>query len=249
MPLPNTFGGLPGPIPLGDLDENFAALGALTAIPCVIAGTSALTLTPAANTPAIVGYEDYQPFTGVATSTNTGSVTAQVGGLAALSIYKDTGSGPAPLSGGEIVVLNLITLLYDAALNSGAGGFHLRASSAQPATGAAPVTTSAGVGITYAASILTGSGTCQAVNLRTGGASGDFNDTTATASALITSIPGCGVNTYFRFRILNSTGHTQTLLAGSGVTVSGVATTANNVTHDFVGVVISTASPAVTIYG
>ena len=38
------------------LDGNFAALGAITVIPCTIAGTNLLTLSPLANTPTVNNY-------------------------------------------------------------------------------------------------------------------------------------------------------------------------------------------------
>lgn len=125
MALPVTFGGLPGPVPLSDLDQNFAALGALTTIPCTISGTNTLTLTPAANTPTLAGYANYQPFSGVVATTNTGPTTAQVGSLAALNVYKDTTSGPVALSGGELHIGNTFILVYDGTLDSNTGGFHL----------------------------------------------------------------------------------------------------------------------------
>lgn len=247
MALPITFAGLSAPL-MVDLDDNFAALGALTAIPCTASGTNTIVLTPEANTPTISAYANYQPFSFIAPATNTGAATARFSGLASLSIYKDTASGPVALVGGEIVTGNAVSLIYDSALNSGAGGFHVR-SSFTPNTGAAPATVAGNSVETFPAATLTGSGTCQAVILRTGSAGGGVSDVTDTATAIVGSIPGCGVNTYFRFTMLNEIGQNETLTAGTGVTVSGVATTASGATHDFVGVVTAIGSPAVTIYG
>lgn len=248
MPLPTLFATQTtstGP----QLDANFAALGALTAIPCAISGTNAIILSPSANSPTIAAYANYQPFSGIAAATNTGAVTAQVGSLAALAVYKDTASGPVALVGGEIAIGNALYLVYDSALGSGAGGFHLLGSVARANTGSAPATVSSVPGTALSAAVLTGSGTTQAIVLRTGAAVGGFNDTTDTAANIINAIPGCGVNTYFRFRGINSTGQTQTLVAGAGVTVSGTATTATATTHDFIGVVTNVSVPAVTIFG
>lgn len=114
---------------LSDLDQNFQAFGALAPVPCAIAGTNALTLTQnganQASSVEMTDYENYQAVCGVASATNTGAVTAQVGSLPALNVYKDTIAGPAALIGGEIVAGNAFTLVYDSALNSGAGGWHL----------------------------------------------------------------------------------------------------------------------------
>ena len=118
-----------GPDQLSALDNNFVTIGAQAPIPCGVAGTNTLTLTQNATgvvpTTTITAYTSNMAFSGVASATNTGAVTATVGTVGALNVYKDTVSGPAALSGGEIVAGNAFTLLYDATLNTGAGGFHL----------------------------------------------------------------------------------------------------------------------------
>lgn len=132
-----------GPDQLSALDNNFTTFGALVPIPCGIAGTNTLTLTQNAAglvpTPAISAYTTDMVFAGIAASTNTGSVTATVGSVGAVNVYKDTASGPALLTGGEIVALNAISLRYDAALNTGAGGFHLISSTALLGAAITPV--------------------------------------------------------------------------------------------------------------
>ncbi|HEV2225076.1 MAG TPA: hypothetical protein VGR84_18940 [Candidatus Acidoferrales bacterium] len=127
MPLPVTFATLPAtsPQPLSLFDQQFAALALCTIIPCTVTGANTLTMAPLSGTPTPV-YNDLAAFSGIAASTNTGAVTAAVGGLAALPVYLDTSSGPVALSGGEIAADNAIFLMYDATLNSGGGGFHLR---------------------------------------------------------------------------------------------------------------------------
>jgi len=111
------------------LDNNFTTFGALVPISCTIAGTNTLTLTQNAAglvpTPTISAYTNGMLFTGVATATNTGPVTATVGSVGTLNVYKDTLSGPALLSGNEIIANNAISLRYDPALNGSIGGFHL----------------------------------------------------------------------------------------------------------------------------
>jgi len=90
-----------------------------------VAGTNALVLTPAANSP-VPSYANIAAFSGIAANTNSGAVTANVGGLGARNVYKDTSSGPAALSGNEIIAGNSFVLFYDAMLNSNVGGFHLQ---------------------------------------------------------------------------------------------------------------------------
>lgn len=156
MPLPTLFAGLTYATG-AELDADFAAVALLATIPCTVAGTNTLLLAPLVTpaTPTVPAYQNYMVFSGVAANTNTGATTAQVAGLAALSVYKDTGAGPVALTGGEITAKNLILLLYDSTLNSGAGGFHLQTA---PSTATGTVTSVAsGTGLTGGP--ITGTGT------------------------------------------------------------------------------------------
>lgn len=135
MALSYTFGGLTQ-WQAAWLDTNYAEVGACATIPCTITGTNALTLTPIGNTP-VAAYANYQRYSGVAAAANTGAGTANVGTLGFVSVYKDTGAGPAPLVGAEIQTGNYLTLAYDSALNGGAGGFHLQTTPISSSSGAA----------------------------------------------------------------------------------------------------------------
>lgn len=114
---------------LSDLDQNFSAFGVLAPIPCAVSGTNALVLTQngasQASSVEVSAYENYLTVCAVAASSNTSAVTAQVGTLPVLNVYKDTIVGPVALVGGEIVAGNAFSLIYDSALNSGNGGWHL----------------------------------------------------------------------------------------------------------------------------
>jgi hypothetical protein len=125
MPLTYVFGPLTA-AQMPWLDTDFNEVGLLGTLPCSCSGTNALTLTPlsAVPQPALILQAQVRVST-TAVATNTTGVTANVSGLGALTVYKDTSSGPAVLTGSEIVTGNLFTLTYDAALNSGAGGWHL----------------------------------------------------------------------------------------------------------------------------
>lgn len=129
MPLPITFAALASPVPLADLDLNFAAVGKLGVLPCTVSGTDALTLTLAANTPTIAAYANYMTFCGIIPNDNTAAATMTVGALGALPIYKDGINGPEVLFGGEQQAGALGFWTYDSALNSGGGGFHLQTGS------------------------------------------------------------------------------------------------------------------------
>ena len=120
-----TFANLTTPT-LPELDANFLILSGLVNVPCTVAGTNTLTLTSTANTSTLATYLNYLTLVGVAVNTNSGAVTANFQSFGALNVYKDTPGGPQVLTGSEIVQNCEFTLIYDSALNSGAGGFHLK---------------------------------------------------------------------------------------------------------------------------
>lgn len=111
------------------LDGNFQSYTPLTIIPCVVSGSNSITLTPSSGsagaTPSITAYQNYMQFSGVVAISNTAATQMRVGSLALLNAYKDTALGPVQLSGAELIAGCAFTALYDSALNSGAGGFHV----------------------------------------------------------------------------------------------------------------------------
>lgn len=181
-----------GTAPLSALDNNFTTISAAAPISCSISGTNALTLTPNAiglvPSSTLSAYTQNTLFSGVAASTNTGTATATVGSLGALSIYKDSLSGPVVLSGNEIVALNAISLRYDSALNSGAGGFHLTSSTANSNTASNPSSLQIGSGGTLT-NLLSGNSPTLTFTVTPGWSS---NDVTFTLTGLPPSIPAPG---------------------------------------------------------
>lgn len=75
-------------------------------------------------------------------------------------------------------------------------------------------------GVTYSATQF-----CGTLINRSGPGLG-FSDTTPTAAQIVAAIPGCEVGTGYEITIRNSAGFTLTMLAGSGVTLSGTTTVA-----------------------
>lgn len=133
------------------LDNNFKLFGLLAPIPCTVAGTNTLTLTQQttgsgapSTSIAVAAYANYLQLCGVAAQTNSGAVTAALGALGALPVYKDSISGPIALVGNEIVAACSFTLIYDSALNSGGGGFHLVSTTVQFQTTITPTLVRAG---------------------------------------------------------------------------------------------------------
>lgn len=132
MTLPNIFGPQIGPIPTNQLDQNFTAVGAMGILQCTAAGTgNTITLTAAAN--QVFPTALYTGFTvqWVANATNSSVTNITVGpfgggtSFGPTIVYKDTAGGPVILAGGEIVAGCHCVAFYDAAINAGAGGYHL----------------------------------------------------------------------------------------------------------------------------
>ncbi|HSV26161.1 MAG TPA: hypothetical protein VLJ17_24445 [Xanthobacteraceae bacterium] len=106
-----------------NLDSNFAAVGAGLTIPCTATGTNAVTLTPLANFPTISAYTNNAPVFGfqAVANTTTSPVTLQVGGLAALNVYK--ANGAALIGANDFLIGNTYYVVFNQALNSSAGGW------------------------------------------------------------------------------------------------------------------------------
>jgi len=83
-------------------------------------------------------------------------------------------------------------------------------------------------------------------------AGGARTDTTATAAQIVAAVPNPAVGTAFRIIIRNTAdaAETITIAGGTGVTISGTATIAQNNTKDFLCVLtnVTAAAEAVTIY-
>jgi len=84
-------------------------------------GTS--TGTPNAQVVAVSSFsqQDGQALEFIAGYTNSGPMTVAPGGGSGIPVLNDTSTGPAPLSGGEVVAANAVLLLYEASR----GAFHL----------------------------------------------------------------------------------------------------------------------------
>ena len=200
MPLPYIFASVTT-IATPQFDSNFAALGALTPIPCTVAGTNALVLTPLANTPTVAAYQNYMQFTGIGAVTATGLLTAGVGSLPVLNVYADSSSGVTQAGTGSIVALTAFTLMYDSSLNSGAGGFHLLSAVA------------VGSFLPLAGGTLTGvvHGTSIALSGGLSAASGAFTGALSAASVSGTSL------------VMGGTVAGTTLFSGAAMQLSGAA--------------------------
>ncbi len=105
------------------LDDDFNALGALVIIPCSASGTNTILLTTAANTPTVSAYTTYTPvFSFIAAASATSTVTVNINGIGTKNLYNNGGTQATT---GNILVGATYWVAYDAALNSGNGGFVL----------------------------------------------------------------------------------------------------------------------------
>jgi hypothetical protein len=93
--------------------------------PCNATGTNVVTLTPLDASPLISSYVDYEIYSFVAANTSSGAVTMTIvprsGTLATLKAYISDGATQA--NTGDIVAGSLYLAIYNAALDSAAGGF------------------------------------------------------------------------------------------------------------------------------
>lgn len=132
MALPVTFGPLAAAA-MSQLDQNFAAVGKLGILPCTVTGTNALTFTPIAGvSPTVTAYYQGMSMSGILVNNGSGTLTAQYGALPLLPVYHDTAAGPTVAQGHEFFASNLVVLVYDAALASGSGGWHIQGVSLSP---------------------------------------------------------------------------------------------------------------------
>lgn len=81
------------------------------------------------------------------------------------------------------------------------------------------------------------------------GSTAAYSDTTPTASAIVAAIPNCAVGTAFELTIRNTVAFIETILAGSGVTLSQTTAVAASQTRRYLCVVTNVSTPAVTLYG
>lgn len=134
MALPVTFGPLTA-ASMGQLDQNFAAVGALATLQCTATGTNAIVLTPRANQPIVSAYNLPYPlkFGFTAPNASTGSVTLEVGALGFLPVYTSNGvqATTGTLSSG---VYYEVTYTTGAIYNSGSGAWVLSSYQAAAST-------------------------------------------------------------------------------------------------------------------
>jgi microcystin-dependent protein len=86
--------------------------------------------------PAFTG-TDGQVINYISTNTNTGGATLNPSGYGAIQIVRDSSTGPAALTGGELVATNAVSVIYDAT----AGTFHILSPVTWPNTAGVPVGT------------------------------------------------------------------------------------------------------------
>lgn len=89
------------------------------------------------NAPTFTG-QDGQVVNYVSTNTNTGPATFNPSGFGDVPIVRDNSTGPAALTGGELVATNAVSLMYDAT----AGVFHIMSPITWPNSAGVPVGTS-----------------------------------------------------------------------------------------------------------
>lgn len=101
----------------------------------IFAGASAGTPNAITVTAAAFSGTDGQVINYISTNTNTGAATLNPSGFGAIQIMRDSSTGPQPLTGGELVATNAVSVIYDAT----AGTFHILSPVTWPNTSGVPV--------------------------------------------------------------------------------------------------------------
>src|SRR5215472_1536235 len=123
MSFPTVFANLPaGNNPASLLDTMYAIVGAQGAIPCTATGTNSYTLTPNTNYYQPASYQNFQIVAFVVPNSSTGLVSARLGPLAFINVYMPSG---LQAGSGDLTVGAYVIMAFNAALNSGAGGFQV----------------------------------------------------------------------------------------------------------------------------
>ena len=90
---------------------------------CTASGTNTILLTPTSNQPTVSSLLNFPLFGFVAAATTTGAVNINVNSIGALPLYLPDGATQA--DAGAILVGSYVIVVYNAALNSAAGGFQI----------------------------------------------------------------------------------------------------------------------------
>jgi hypothetical protein len=93
-----------------------------------------------------------------------------------------------------------------------------------------------------AAKMLTG-------NILRSGSTAPYTDTTDTATNILASIPNAVAGVGYELTIANTVAFTETLAAGTGVTLSGTTAIAASASRKYVVTITNVSTPAVTITG
>lgn len=136
MSVRTIFANESGNQPSSQLDNMFGDVWDGATLSCTVTGTNALTLTPRTNVNLPTSYVPNQRIAFTATATSTGSMTAQIGSLAALNIYQPGGT---QAGAGNIVINTYYELAYDPALNTGSGGWWMVSATASTPSVAQPI--------------------------------------------------------------------------------------------------------------
>lgn len=184
-------------------DQSLADMGSLGVLPCTAAGVNAVVLTqvPSTFSPTIVAYQQGQTFSFAAVGNSTGSVTIQIGTIAAVKLYKTDGVTQA--TSGDLVSGVQYFISFNTALNSNAGAFQIIA----PTGGGGTVVSSTAGQLAYYA--LTGPSV-----------SGNPNFT-VNAGTLTLGVIGSVVG---NLAFANGTSGTETIQPATGALGSGIAT-------------------------
>lgn len=115
-------------------------------------------------------------------------------------------------------------------------------------TDKAPVAiTTVGAGV-LTAGVLTAAALLSGLIMRSG-PTGDYSDTTDTATAILAGIVNPVIGYTWDFTIVNGVAFAETMVAGVGITLAGVTANAASKVRKYRATITAVATPAITITG
>lgn len=183
------------------------------------------------------GSQSAAPFTDT-TDTATNIIAAQPSAMIGQSweyTYQNGTNAAATITGGTGVTLSGVTVVP---ANSYVKYLLTYTAAATITMAAMAMGRNASLAATQFVSISAGNGTLSAGNMEGAqycvlATSGATAFTTRTAAQIIAGVPNAQIGDSYTLRVYNTNGGTLTLTGGTGVTITGTATIATNVTRDY----------------
>ena len=123
MTFPTTFTNLPaGNQPASLLDQMFIIVGGMGSIPCTAVGLNSITATPITGYYQPTAYANFQLISFTVPASLSGAASVRLGSLPFVKLFMPTG---VQANSGDLLIGNFVMCAFNAALDSGNGGFQV----------------------------------------------------------------------------------------------------------------------------